>query len=69
MAYNFETFSVAVWLSAVRGMHICQVFPASNIFLDLKLDDKSKFKYSVGVYENGDMICHVALEHAKLVTR
>ncbi len=44
--------------------------PAFNIFQDLKLDDKSKCKYSVGVYEiNGDMICHVASENAKLVTR
>ncbi len=62
--------SVAALLSAVRGMHIGQVFPASNIFVALKLGDKSKFKYSVGVYAmNGDMIYHVASEHAKLVTR
>ncbi len=70
MAYNFETLSVAVLHSAVRGMHIYRLFPASNIFLDLKLDDKSKFKYSVGVYDvNGGMVGHVASEHAKLVTR
>ncbi len=49
----------------LSGACICQVFPASNIFLDLKLDDNS-----VGAYEiNGDMICHVVSENAKLVTR
>ncbi len=73
MAYNLETLSVAVLLSTVRGVNpgVCRLFPAaSNIFLDLKLDDKSKFKYTVGVYEmKDDMIGHVASEHAKLVTR
>ncbi len=42
------------------------MFPVSNIFLDLKLDNN----YCVGVYGvNGGMVGHVASEHVKLVTR
>ncbi len=51
-------------LSVVIGACIyTEGIPCSNIFLELKLDDKSKFKYSVGVYEiNGDMIGPVACQ-------
>ena len=43
-----DGLSLAVLHSAVRGMHC--VFPPHNVCLHLKVDQTSKYSYSVEVY-------------------
>jgi len=45
-----DGLSLAVLHSAVRGMHYYRVFPPHNVFLHLKVDQTSKYSYSVEVY-------------------
>ena len=48
--FTMDGLSLAVLHSAVRGMHYYRVFPPHNVFLHLKVDQTSKYRYSVGVY-------------------
>ena len=68
--YGLQGLSVAVLHSSVRGVHVYRRMPATGTKLLLRIDQASKYRNAIGVYElNGGMVGHVGAEHCNLIAR